>query len=516
MSYTKYTMKKLRQAGILFHPTSLPSRHGIGDLGNNAYTFVDFLVSSGTKLWQILPLGPTGYGNSPYSARSTFAGNELLISLDRLLEMGMLSEELIETHPDFQEETVEYDRVYSWKMRLLKKAALEFQTVSTAKHIQAFREFCSKQSRWLDDYALFMSIYEEYQDARWYSVWASDIGFRDPEAIAQWTEKKAAEILIWKTLQYLFFLQWKELRSYANERGIQLVGDIPIFVASDSVDTWSNLHLFKTDAKGAFSAISGVPPDFFSETGQLWGTPVYDWEVNEKEGFSWWLSRIDAALDLTDIIRIDHFRGFAAYWEVPAGEKTAINGSWVKAPGKELFEAIREHRGAIPIIAEDLGVMTPDVEELRDSNGLPGMKIFQFAFDYLGPGLLDPDNDFLPHNFPYNCVAYTGTHDNNTTMGWYEDLPEEYRDLVRRYLARGDEDISWSMIRMLMSSAAKYVVIPMQDLLNLNASARMNTPATAGDHNWSWRLRSNALSDFVASRFKDIVEIYGRGEKPKS
>ncbi len=506
-------MKKLRHAGILFHPTSLPNRHGIGDLGREAYIFVDFLVTSGAKLWQILPLGPTGYGNSPYSARSSFAGNELLISLDNLLEMGLLSEKLVTNHPEFDEETVEYDRVYSWKMRLLKRAAAEFMSSADTEQKKSYEKFCSKQVSWLEDYALFMSIYEEYQDSRWHSIWDADIGYREPKAMARWTEKKSDEIVIWKTLQYLFFLQWQALRTYTNEQGIQLVGDIPIFVASDSVDTWSNLHLFKTDEKRQFSAISGVPPDFFSATGQLWGTPVYNWDVNEKEGFSWWLSRIDAALDLTDIIRIDHFRGFSAYWEVPAGETTAINGSWVKAPGKELFKAIRAHRGDIPIIAEDLGVMTPEVEELRDSYGLPGMKVFQFAFDYLGPGKLDPDNDFLPHNFPYNCVAYTGTHDNDTTVGWYQSLPDEYRDLVRKYLARGDEDIAWSMIRVLLSSAAKYVVIPMQDLLNLDGTARMNTPATAGPHNWSWRLKAGALRDFIASRFSDMVNIYGRGEK---
>ena len=503
-------MKNLRQSGILFHPTSLPNRHGIGDLGAGAFTFIDFLSEAGAKLWQILPLGPTGYGNSPYSARSSFAGNELLISLDALAEQGLLSGEELTSHPGFDTGRVDYEHVSVWKMGLLKRAAGRFITDADPASQEAYDRFCTAQAFWLDDYALFMSIYEEYQDSRWYSVWEHGIGYREPGAIEAWTMRKQAEIRIWKVLQYLFSIQWKAVRDYANHKGIQLIGDIPIFVASDSVDTWSNLHLFKTDEEGRFSAISGVPPDFFSETGQLWGTPVYDWEVNQAEGFSWWLKRIDAALELTDIIRIDHFRGFAAYWEVPAGERTAENGSWVKAPGKDLFDAVRAHRGDVPIIAEDLGVMTPDVEELRDSNGLPGMKVFQFSFDYLKPGRLDPTNDFLPHNYIYNCVAYTGTHDNNTTAGWYDELPEEYRDIVRRYLARDDHDIAWSMIRVLMSSVAKYVIIPMQDLLGLGSGSRMNTPATAGPHNWSWRLPEGSLTASVSGRFREMVELYGR------
>lgn len=501
-------MIRERFSGILFHPTSLPGEYGIGDIGPEAYAFADFLAEAGARLWQVLPLGPTGYGNSPYSARSSFAGNEMLISIDALVEDGLIEPAEAADHPAFDTQRVDYEQAQIWKMELLKRAAKRF--LSYREHEQGFCSFCRKNSGWLDDYALFMSVYEEYEDSRWYSIWPHDIGYREPSAMRRWREMKADAILSWKVLQYLFACQWEALHAYVNAKGIQLIGDIPIFTASDSVDTWSNLHLFKTDESGKFSAISGVPPDFFSETGQLWGTPVYDWEENRKEGFSWWLSRISAALEQTDIIRIDHFRGFSAYWEVPAGEKTAENGRWVDAPGAQLFQVLHDTYGDIPIIAEDLGVMTDDVEQLRDSNDLPGMKVFQFSFDYVSPHRLDPENDFLPHNYPYNCVAYTGTHDNDTTRGWFEALPEEYRDIVRRYLACSDEEVVWRMIRMLMSSCAKYVIIPMQDLLELDASCRMNTPATAGPENWSWRMGDGAADFWIAARFREIAELYGR------
>jgi len=503
-------MKRERLSGILFHPTSLPNPCGIGDLGSEAYAFADFLVRSGASLWQVLPLGPTGYGNSPYSARSSFAGNEMLIDLSGLSDQGYLPRRLIDQHPEFDRGRIDYGSVQEWKMHLLKQAAENFLAHHADSSGREFTDFCASEAFWLDDYALFMAVYEHYQDSRWYSIWDRDIGYREPEAMARWSGQKAHQIMLWKVLQYFFFTQWDALRSYVNERGVKLIGDIPIFAASDSVDTWANLHLFKTDDTNAFSFISGVPPDFFSETGQLWGTPVYDWEANEQEGFAWWLKRVDAALRLTDIIRIDHFRGFAACWEVPAGEKTAVNGKWVPASGAKLLAAIGAHRGDIPIIAEDLGVVTPDVEALRDGHGLPGMKVFQFSFDYLGPGRLDPNNDFLPHNYQYNCVAYTGTHDNDTTAGWYKALPESYKDLVRRYLASSDDDIVWSMIRMLMSSCARYVIIPMQDLLELDTESRMNTPATAGPRNWSWRLHDGQADHAVADRFRELGDLYGR------
>jgi len=507
-------MKRERQTGILLHPTSLPGPYGIGDIGREAYRFVDFLVDAGVEIWQILPLGPTGYGNSPYSARSSFAGNELLISPDLLRDRGYLTDDDLVDHPVFRDDRVDFSAVESWKLQIIRRAAQAFlQMISregAPDEKEAFEKFCSRHAFWLDDYALFMSIYEDYQDSRWYSVWDTDIGFREPEALERWSRKKAYEIDIRKVMQYFFYTQWNELRTYVNGKGIRLIGDIPIFVASDSVDTWANLHLFKTDEKGRFSAISGVPPDFFSATGQLWGTPVYDWAANEQEGFSWWLKRIDAALLQTDIVRIDHFRGFSAYWEVPAGEKTAEHGTWVKAPGDKLFTAIRDHLGDIPIIAEDLGVMTPDVEELRDSNNLPGMKIFQFAFDYKGPGRLNPDNDFLPHNYEYNCVAYTGTHDNDTTAGWYRALPEREKDIVRRYLARGDDDIVWSMMRVLMQSCAKYTIFPMQDLLEAGSDCRMNAPSTVGPANWTWRLKAGEADSWISGRLREMVEMYGR------
>ncbi|MGM0431100.1 MAG: 4-alpha-glucanotransferase [Spirochaetota bacterium] len=508
-------MKRKRAAGVLLHPTSLPGPFGIGDLGKEAYVFADFLAAAGAKLWQLLPLGPTGYGNSPYAARSSFAGNELLISAQLLHEQGLLTAEELASHPQFPDGWVDFQQVEQWKMRILRLAANRFLTELDHKERSeertAFKQFCTQHRHWLDDYALFISLCEAYQDSRWYEVWEEDIAFRKPEALERWQTEKQQDIQQRRVMQYFFFTQWQALRNYVNNLGIEIIGDIPIFVAADSADVWAHLQLFKTDHAGSFSAISGVPPDFFSSTGQLWGTPVYDWEENRKEHFAWWLQRIDAALLLSDIIRIDHFRGFAACWEVPAGEKTAERGQWVPAPGEELFSAIRQHRGELPIIAEDLGVVTPDVEKLRDSHNLPGMKVLQFAFDWVEPGKLDPTNAFLPHNYGHNCVAYTGTHDNDTTAGWYTKLPEGERDLVRRYLARGDEDIVWSMMRLLMRSAARYTVFPMQDLLELGGDCRMNKPATVGEENWTWRLLPGAADEQLAARFREMVELYGRG-----
>ena len=503
-------MKRERYTGILFHPTSLPGSYGIGDFGKAAYKFADFLKDSHITHWQILPLGPTGYGNSPYSARSTFAGNELLISPELLLEDGLLTQEDLDTAPGFDQQKIDFQAVEQWKIPMLQKAARTFIAEASSAQKKAFDEFCSSQEYWLEDYALYTVVNTYYGDSRWYSVWDHDIGYREPEALLRWRKNYSVEILMQKVLQYFFAKQWKALKSYVNSLGILLIGDIPIFVAGDSADVWVNIHLFKTDEKGAYSAVSGVPPDFFSETGQLWGTPVYDWAENEAQQFSWWIQRVKAALTQTDIIRIDHFRGFESYWEVPAGEKTAIHGAWIQAPGAKLFQEMRKQLGEIPIIAEDLGVVTPEVEALRDDNGFPGMKIFQFGFDYVSDGILDPSNNFLPHNYPENCVAYTGTHDNDTTVGWYTSLPESHKDLVRRYLARSGEDIAWSMMRTVMASVAKYAIFPMQDLLNLGADCRMNIPSTVGSFNWSWRMLPNALQPWIADRMKEMVMLYGR------
>jgi 4-alpha-glucanotransferase len=499
-------MKRKRTSGILLHPTSLPGRFGIGDIGPQAYRFADFLADSGARLWQILPLGPTGYGNSPYSARSSFAGNPLLISCEMLRDQGLLEEQELSEISFESGRTIDFGDVNLLKTPLLVTAAQRFLENKT----DAYLQFCEQENYWLDDYALFSAMCEEYGDSRWYEVWDHDIGYREQKALDHWRKRKPHEIEIRKVLQYFFFSQWRDLKEYVNGLGIEIIGDIPIFTASDSADTWANLHLFKTDEQGKFSFVSGVPPDFFSETGQLWGTPVYDWEVHIKSGFSWWMKRMEAALRMTDIVRIDHFRGFSACWEVPAGEKTAEHGTWVEAPGRQLFRTIRERWAEVPIIAEDLGVITEDVEELRDENGLPGMKIFQFAFDYQGPGLLNPENDFLPHNYGTNCVAYTGTHDNDTTTGWFAHLPSGEQDLVRRYLARGDEEVVWSMMRVLMRSTARYVIFPMQDLLELGSECRMNKPSTVGSSNWSWRLLEEEAAKPIAHRFHEMVRLFGR------
>ncbi len=513
-------MKNERFSGLLLHPTSLPGPYGIGDFGSEAYRFTDFLAAASVKLWQVLPLGPTGYGNSPYSSRSTFAGNILLISLDLLAEDGLIDRKALQAYPDLSGARVDYQQVELLKMPLLHKAAENFLAAASGGaggigQIDAYAEFCRQNSFWLDDYALFAVATDIFQDSRWYSQWDTGVGFRDARALAAWGEEHAHDIEIRKVLQYFFYRQWQELKQYVNAAGIKLIGDIPIFVAADSSDAWVNRKLFKTDSNGTFSAQSGVPPDFFSETGQLWGTPIYDWEQKEKELLDWWILRIRKALEQTDIIRIDHFRGLEAYWEVPAGETTAINGTWKKAPGAKLFDRIKEEIGEVPIIAEDLGVMTPEVVELRDRYDLPGMKILQFAFEPAessqGESLrLNAANDFLPHNYPVNCVVYTGTHDNDTTIGWYKKLPESYRDLVRRYLARPDHDISWFMIRKLMSSTARYAIFPVQDLLSLDTECRMNTPSTVGEANWSWRIMSEALDDALSLRFRELVELYGR------
>ena len=513
-------MNKARFAGILLHPTSLPGRFGIGDLGYEAYRFVDYLESSSIRLWQILPLGPTGYGNSPYSARSTFAGNELLISPDILVMRGYLTEAEVEpcrrpltgsgSSDRSERERVDFGKVESWKLPMLKHAAERFLSTDDPAERKAYTEFCKEQSYWLDDYALYAVLCEHYGDSRWFSEWDADIGYREPKAIAAWTARFTHGIEVRKILQFFFFRQGMALKAYASERNVGRIGDIPIFVAADSVDCWVNLRLFKTDAKGRFSVQSGVPPDFFSSTGQLCGTPIYDWKQMKEEDFTWWVQRVRDALTQTDIIRIDHFRGLESYWEVPIEATTAIDGAWVISPGQELFDTLRKEIGEIRIIAEDLGVITPEVEALRDRYEFPGMKIFQFAFDFAPDGDINASNAFLPHNYDYNCVAYTGTHDNDTTYGWYRSLPDTYRDLVRRYLARSDEDIVWSMMRQLMASCAKYAIFPMQDLLGLAEDSRMNRPSTVGESNWSWQMLLSDLDPFISARFSEMVRIYRR------
>lgn len=511
-------MELTRASGILLHPTSFPGPFGIGDLGKSAYQFVDFLVRAGQSLWQVLPLGPTGYGDSPYASFSSFAGNPLLISLEKLVEAGDLVPADLASAPNFPMDKVDYGRVIDWKVPLLHKAAGNFLTKAKGQRRTDFESFCSEQAEWLDDYALFMAVKEYFDQkarqqgvfgAMWSNFWDKEIALRRPEAVARWQQERAEAIATRKVWQYYFFQQWSELRRYANQQNIKIIGDIPIFVAPDSVDVWANRHLFHLDEEGQPTVVAGVPPDYFSETGQLWGNPLYDWEAMAAQEYRWWIARIQATLRLVDIIRIDHFRGFEAYWEVPAGEKTAINGRWVKAPGMELFETIKHALGELPILAEDLGVITPEVEALRDHFEFPGMKILQFAFDSKEAGGLNATNSFLPHNHRRNAVVYTGTHDNDTTKGWYRERTEEEKDLIRRYLARPDHDIVWDFIRLAMASVARLAIVPMQDILNLDSDARMNTPSVASG-NWSWRYRPEALNGWVANRLLELVNLYGR------
>ncbi|RME41255.1 MAG: 4-alpha-glucanotransferase [Caldilineae bacterium] len=511
-------MDLIRSSGILLHPTSFPGPNGIGELGPAAFRFLDFLAEAKQSLWQILPLGPTGYGDSPYAAFSTFAGNPLLISLDALLEAGDLTPADLAGRPDFPLDAVDFGAVIRWKLPLLRRAARRFLSAADPSRKADFDAFCARHAHWLDDFALFMAVKEVFDrraqaegvfGAMWSNYWDEDIALRRPEALARWRKEQAEAIAVQKVLQFYFFRQWEAVRRYANRRGIRIIGDIPIFVAPDSADVWANRPLFRLDGRGRPTVVAGVPPDYFSPTGQLWGNPLYNWPEIARRGYRWWIERIRATLEMVDIVRIDHFRGFEAYWEIPAAEETAVNGRWVEAPGMELFTAIERELGDLPIIAEDLGVITPGVIALRERFRFPGMKVLQFAFDRGESGALGATNPFLPHNYERRAVVYTGTHDNDTTLGWYRKRSEAEKDLVRRYLGRPDHDIVWEFIRLAMASVAAFAIIPFQDVLNLDSDARMNTPSTLGG-NWAWRYRPEALSGWAAGRLREMVDLYGR------
>ncbi|WP_017305440.1 4-alpha-glucanotransferase [Spirulina subsalsa] len=493
-----------RVSGIVLHPTSLPGRFGIGDLGSEAYRFVDFLVDSGQQVWQVLPLGPTGYGNSPYLCYSAWAGNPLLINLEWLESEGLLSSEDLENLPPFNPDQVDYDGAFQVKMPLLKKASQNFLDQATPERLEDFEEFCTTQAYWLDDYALFMSLKDAHGGASWYD-WEEELAQRDPKALALATAQLRNEIFYYKYMQAEFFRQWSSLKEYANDKGIQMFGDIPIYVAHDSVDVWAHPKIFCLDEEtGQPELMAGVPPDYFSETGQLWGNPVYNWEALQATGFKWWIQRIKGMLNYVDLMRIDHFRGFESYWAVPGGEKTAINGEWVEAPGSEFFKLLREELGELPIIAEDLGVITPEVEALRDEFSFAGMKVLHFAFDS-GPG-----NPFLPFHHHPNCVVYTGTHDNNTTVGWYEARSHEEKERVLNYLGGyPEEGIHWAMIRMALCSVGNCAIFPLQDALGLGGETRMNYPGAA-EGNWTWRYRSEMLTQELRDRLRFLSDIYNR------
>ncbi len=497
-------MPSPRCAGILLHPTSFPSRFGIGDLGWEAYRFVDFLFKSYQQLWQVLPVGPTGYGNSPYASYSAMAGNPMLISPDKLRDEALLSEEDFANLPEFPHERVDYEQVVQIKTPLLKQAFGNFKNRATPMQQQEFAGFCETKAYWLDDYALFMALKDAHEGASWHT-WKPEIARRQPEALEQWRVQLNDKIFYYKFIQFEFFRQWSQLRSYANMHGIQIIGDIPIYVAHDSADVWAHPEIFcLNEETGEAALMAGVPPDYFSATGQLWGNPIYNWEELQKQDFKWWVQRFEAMLDYVDVIRIDHFRGFQAYWVVKQGETTAMNGSWVEAPGEALFEAIAQKLGKLPVLAEDLGVITPEVEALRDKFEFPGMKILQFAFGS------DPGNPYLPFNYSRNCVVYTGTHDNDTTVGWFSQASDYEKHKLWLYLGcMSNDGIQWDMIRLALSSVANQAIIPLQDVLGLGTQARMNVPSKA-DGNWGWRYQPDALTEELGDRLKILTETFGR------
>ncbi|MDJ0593889.1 MAG: 4-alpha-glucanotransferase [Pleurocapsa sp. MO_226.B13] len=497
-------MLDFRASGILLHPTSLPSRFGIGDLGENAYQFVDFLANSDQQVWQILPIGPTGFGNSPYLSYSALAGNPLLISPTILQQQELLTEEELNRLPEFPLDRVDFDRVIETKMPLLRRASDRFKSRLSGTEKAEFEHFCNRHSDWLSDYALFISLKQTYNNSSW-NQWDADIASRQPQAMAKWATELADEIFFQKFVQYQFYCQWQNLKQYANQKGIQIFGDIPIYVAHDSVDVWAHRDIFRLDEEtGEAELMAGVPPDYFSATGQLWGNPVYDWEELKRTDFKWWIRRIEGILEYVDIIRIDHFRGFQAYWAVPEGEDTAMKGTWLDAPGDEFFQLLEKQLGKLPIVAEDLGVITPEVEALRDKFNFPGMKILQFAFDS------DRANGFLPYNYNRNCIVYTGTHDNNTTVGWFSERSPEAQARVVDYLGcLCNDGIHWALIRLALGSIGNTVVLPFQDILGLGTNAKMNTPSQASG-NWEWRCRAEAFNEELSGRLRYLNYLYGR------
>jgi len=493
-----------RASGILLHPTSLPGRHGIGDLGPEAYRFVDFLADTKQQLWQVLPLGPTGHGNSPYLSYSSMAGNPMLISLEVLCDRGLLyPDELheLEGLPDY---TIAFDHIIPIKMRLLERAASRFHEIASDEDKAAFAKFTEECDFWVDEYAFFMALKDAHGGAGW-TQWDAAIARRKPEAMQAWREKLSSDIFSHKFLQFEFHRQWQAVKQYANERQIQIIGDIPIYVAHDSVDVWAYTDNFMIDPETLAPAqMAGVPPDYFSDTGQLWGNPTYNWAVLKERNFNWWLQRLKAILDYVDLIRVDHFRGFAAFWAVPAGEDTAMNGEWVEAPGYELFETVKRELGSLPILAEDLGVITPDVEKLRDTFEFPGMKILHFAFGS------DNNNPYLPFCYIPNCLVYTGTHDNDTTLGWYEKVSDYDRKRLLEYVGCiSPEGIHWTLIRLALFSVANQAVIPLQDVLGYGSDCRMNTPGKSDD-NWAWRYQPGVLTDEIRHRLRSLTEFSKR------
>ncbi|MFP4113551.1 MAG: 4-alpha-glucanotransferase [Spirochaetota bacterium] len=490
-----------RCAGILLHPTSLPGRTGIGTFGPEADAFIDFLARSGQRLWQVCPLGPTGYGDSPYQCFSAFAGNPLLIGLEQLEVDGLLDRPDLAGSPAVGER-VDYGAIIPWKTRLLRKAFDRFADVATPGQRARLAQFEHLNRHWLNDYAMFMAL-KDANDGRPWTEWDADLRDRTPDALERVAAEQRDRIALSVFLQWLFHTQWFQLRAVARAYGIRIIGDLPIFVAHDSADVWAHRDLFKLDEVGRPTVVAGVPPDYFSATGQLWGNPIYDWDTHRETGFSWWSDVLTSKFSLYDHVRIDHFRGFSAYWEIPAGEETAMNGRWVESPGRELFTVVEERFGRLPVIAEDLGLITDDVVELIDYFGFARMKVLQFAFN------ADEQNDYLPHNIGRNAVVYTGTHDNDTVVGWLGTVREVDRRFALDYLVSDRTEPAWDFVRGALSSPAQFSVVPVQDLLSLGSEARMNTPGTTGG-NWEFRLQPGQLSEEIADRLRSLTTLYGR------
>lgn len=491
-----------RKSGILLHPTSLPGPNGIGDFGDSAFRFVDWLERAGQRLWQVMPLGPTGFGNSPYSSISAFAGNPLLISLQWLQGDGLLDAADMWIEEPFAEHAVDFERVTPFRMKRLRRAFTRFEQ-GVAPDIRAeFEGYLADPPIWLNDFVLFVSL-KDAHGGGWWLDWPVDIRTRQPEALASWNSKLADDVRFHSFVQFLFQRQWRQVRQYANDRNIRIVGDIPIFVALDSADVWSSQDQFQMGADGRPKFVAGVPPDFFSDTGQLWGNPTYDWAAMKASGYAWWVERLRATRQMVDIVRIDHFRGFAAAWHVPFGDETAARGHWEVAPGGEVFAAVHEALGPIPVIVEDLGITTPDVVSLREILDFPGMNVLHFAFDG------DPTNVYLPHNISRHSVMYSATHDNQTTVGWFASLPDSGRQRVRHYLGHHADDIAWDLLRLAWASISNTAIVPMQDVLRLGDEARMNTPATSSG-NWSWRMLNSHMEPLLADGLRDLTQAYGR------
>ncbi|MHB1294464.1 MAG: 4-alpha-glucanotransferase [Anaerolineae bacterium] len=495
-----------RRSGILCHPSSLPGRFGIGGLGAQARELVDFLAAAGQTIWQVLPLGPTGYGDSPYQPFSAFAGNPLLIDPETLVAQGLLGEEDIAPDEPFPEGAVQYGPVIAYKRRVLHRAFENAQQHNDPALRAEQQDFEARNRYWLDDLALFMALKLRFNWAVW-TDWDRGIALREPEALAYWREELRDEIAYQRFTQFLFDRQWATLRRYANDRDVLIVGDMPIFMGHDSSEVWGRRDLFQLDADGRPAVVAGVPPDYFSATGQLWGNPHYRWDEMKSQGYAWWVRRFQRVFTQVDMVRVDHFRGFAGYWEVGANEETAINGRWVKGPGADLFEALQRELGDMPILAEDLGLITSDVVALREAFGLPGMTVLQFAFDG------DASSPHLPHNHERRSICYTGTHDNDTTLGWYATRDETARHRIRMYAGSDGSHVNWDLIRLAMTSVAEMAIFPLQDVLGLGSEARLNVPGRPHG-NWTWRYRPGDLQEGLAATLRELARVAGRWCEP--